>query len=76
LEDTISRVLQNNLNVGTKELHVRMSTQTSPALLSLAIDADYSSSLLKLLKENNILVNVPVQTTEIIESKYDMKNYE
>lgn len=76
VEDTISRVLQNNLNVGAKELHVRMSAQTSPALLSLAIDADYSSSLLKLMKENNILVNVPVQTTEIIESKYDAKNYE
>ncbi|MGG1303747.1 hypothetical protein ABE205_05310 [Brevibacillus agri] len=76
VEDTISQVLQNNLNVGAKELHVRMSAQTSPALLSLAIDADYSSSLLKLMKENNILVNVPVQTTEIIESKYDVKNYE
>ncbi|WP_148039108.1 hypothetical protein [Brevibacillus gelatini] len=76
LEDTISQVLQNNLNVGAKELHVRMSAQTSPALLSLAIDADYSSSLLKLMKENNILVNVPVQTTELIESKYDVKNYE
>ncbi|TRY23297.1 hypothetical protein FOI68_21605 [Brevibacillus sp. LEMMJ03] len=76
LEDTISRVLQNNLNVGPKELNVRMNVQTSPALLSLAVDANYSSSLLKLLKENNILVNVPVQTTEIIESKYDAKNYE
>ncbi|MBA4533801.1 hypothetical protein [Brevibacillus halotolerans] len=74
LEKTIRRVVLNNLNVGAKKIDVRMYAQSTPAMLSISMDADYSSTLLKLLKQDD-KVNVPVATVEIIESKYKEYNY-